>query len=89
MYNIEDEDNSTGMRHERYHIPESKTRRTIQTIMGIVMVIIYVGMGILLLINFFGWEGNWAWTRYLVGVILIIYGFWRAYRQYAGIDSRI
>ena len=41
MYNTEDEDNSTGMRHERYHIPESKTRRTIQTIMGIVMVIIY------------------------------------------------
>lgn len=89
MYNIEDENNSTGMRHERYQIPESKTRRTIQTIMGIVMVIIYVGMGILLLINFFGWEGDWAWTRYLVGVILIIYGFWRAYRQYAGIDSSI
>lgn len=30
MYNTEDEDNSTGMRHERYHIPESKTRRTIR-----------------------------------------------------------
>jgi hypothetical protein len=43
-------------------------------------------MGILLLINFFGWDTDWAWTRYIVGVVLIIYGFWRGYRQYAGID---
>jgi len=53
------------------------------------MVVIYVGMGVLLLINFFNWQNDWAWTRYIVGVVLIIYGFWRAYRQYKGIDSRL
>lgn len=55
-------------------------------IFGIFMVIIYVGMGVLLLTNFFGWNTDWAWTRYVVGVVLIIYGFWRAYRQIKGID---
>ena len=36
----------------------------IRAAFGIFMVIIYVGMGILLLINFFNWYGDWAWTRY-------------------------
>lgn len=63
------------------------TPAVMRTIFGIIMVIVYVGMGILLLINYFGWEGGWAWTRYLVGIMLIIYGAWRAYRQIKGIDS--
>lgn len=57
-----------------------------RTIFGTVMVIVYVGMGVLLLINFFGWGGDWAWTRYVVGIVLIIYGIWRAFRQIKGID---
>ncbi len=75
--------------------PDTARRRTsgtgtpavMRTIFGIIMVIVYVGMGILLLINYFGWAGDWAWTRYVVGVMLIIYGAWRAYRQVKGIDS--
>ena len=50
------------------------------------MIIVYVGMGVLLLINFFNWGGDWAWTRYVVGCVLVVYGFWRAYRQVKGID---
>lgn len=69
---------------------ESDSMARINTIIraafGIFMVIIYVGMGILLLINFFNWYGDWAWTRYIVGIVMIIYGFWRGYRQYKGID---
>ncbi len=57
-----------------------------RTIFGIIMIVIYVGMGVLLLINFFNWGGDWAWTRYVVGIVLIIYGLWRAYRQVKGID---
>jgi uncharacterized membrane protein len=53
------------------------------------MVVIYVGMGVLLFINFFDWDDQYAWMRYFVGVLLVIYGGWRAYRQYAGIDSRL
>ena len=63
-----------------------KPNHIMRTIFGIIMVIVYVGMGVLLIINFFNWGGDWAWTRYLVGIVLIIYGFWRAFRQIKGID---
>ena len=43
-----------------------------RSIFGIIMIIIYVGMGVLLLINFFNWGGDWAWTRYVVGIVLVI-----------------
>lgn len=56
----------------------SKANRIMRSIFGIIMIVIYVGMGVLLLINYFNWGGDWAWTRYVVGVVLIIYGFWRA-----------
>ena len=67
----------------------SKANRIMRSIFGIIMIVIYVGMGVLLLINYFNWGGDWAWTRDVVGVVLIIYGFWRAYRQVSGIDSRL
>lgn len=67
----------------------SRTNGIIRAVFGIFMVIIYVGMGVLLLINFFNWNGDWAWIRWIVGVVLIIYGFWRAYRQWRGIDSQL
>ena len=84
MYNS-DENRS----RREYTIPESKSQKMVRTVFGIIMILIYVGMGVLLLINFFGWQSDWAWTRYVVGIVLIIYGFWRAYRQYKGIDSRL
>lgn len=49
---------------------------------GIFMVFVYVGMGILLFINFFNWGADWAWTRWVVGAVLIIYGIFRGYRTY-------
>lgn len=63
-----------------------KANSVMRAIFGIIMIIVYVGMGVLLLINYFGWDGDWAWTRYVVGVMLVIYGVWRAYRQVKGID---
>lgn len=68
----------------------NNTPKIARMIFGIFMIIIYVGMGILLLVNFFGWEsGSWEWLRWTGGVLLILYGIWRAYRQFAGIDSNI
>ena len=55
----------------------------------LIMVIVYIGMGILLLINFFGWTESIAWLRWIIGIVLIIYGIFRAWRQWAGIDSRM
>lgn len=64
----------------------NKANKIMRAVFGIIMIIVYVGMGVLLLINFFNWGGDWTWTRYVVGCVLVVYGFWRAYRQVKGID---
>ncbi len=63
--------------------------RIMRLVYTIFMVVIYIGMGVLLLLNFFGWAPQYTWPRDIVGVVLIIYGIWRAYRYYAGIESRL
>jgi cytochrome c biogenesis protein CcdA len=83
---MENLENNEYRRPERPEREGSNVPFMLRAAFGIFMVIIYVGMGILLLINFFQWYGDWAWTRNVVGVVLIIYGIWRAYRQVKGID---
>lgn len=56
-------------------------------VFGIFMVIVYVGMGVLLFINFFNWGSDWAWTRWVVGAVLIVYGIFRGFRTYATIKT--
>ena len=56
-------------------------RKVMYTVFGIFMIVIYVGMGVLLLLNFFRWEPNWAWIRYTAAGMFILYGIWRAYRH--------
>lgn len=76
-------------RHERTAQRETSglgVNSPMRTVFGIIMIAVYVGMGVLLLINFFGWEGDWSTTRYPLGILLILYGIWRAYRQIKGID---
>lgn len=65
------------------------TPQLFRTIFGIFMIIIYVGMGILLFCNFFPWVESWPWLRWVGGVLFTVYGVWRAYRQFKGIDSSI
>lgn len=62
------------------------TPRVMLQIFGIIMIVIYVGMGVLLMINFFDFSEQWAWVRWTLGGLFIIYGIWRAYRQIKGID---
>lgn len=63
---------------------------TVRTIAGIIMIIVYVGMGVLLLCNVFPWiNGSWEWLKWVGGILLIIYGLWRAYRQFSGIDTSV
>ncbi|MCH5245956.1 MAG: hypothetical protein J1E84_05800 [Muribaculaceae bacterium] len=54
---------------------------TMRAIFGIIMILIYIGMGILMFINFFNFYGIWLKLRWVVGGLFILYGFWRAYRQ--------
>lgn len=62
----------------------------LRAIFGIIMIIIYVGMGVLILCGTFGWfGGSWMWLRWTAGILLIVYGIWRAYRQFAGVDTPV
>lgn len=63
---------------------------TMRTVFGIIMILIYLGMGVLFFCGFFSWlTGTWAWLRWVGGGIFIAYGIWRAYRQFKGIDPDI
>ena len=69
---------------------KSAVPSTMRAIFGIIMIIIYVGMGVLLLINFFGWQGEvLTWLRYGGGVLFILYGIRRAIRQFIGLDTNL
>lgn len=69
---------------------ENGVPRTMRIIFGIIMIVIYLTMGVLCLVGFFPFfSGNFEWLRWVAGVILIIYGLYRAYRQFAGIDPDI
>lgn len=78
MHPEEDE----GTRRSVIPTPHSAVRMA----MGIFMILLYVGMGVLLFINFFNWDTNFTWVRWLVGSVLVLYGIFRAYRQFSGRD---
>lgn len=66
----------------------TRTPQTMRNIFGIIMIIIYVGMGILCFINFFGFSaGGWQVLRWIGGVVFTLYGIYRAYRQFKGVDN--
>lgn len=61
---------------------------TMRVVFGIIMIIVYVGMGVLLLINYFQWNTPvLTWLRWIGGIMFILYGIWRGIRQFWGIDS--
>lgn len=70
--------------------PKSQVPQTMRNIFGVIMIIVYVAVGILFLCGAFPMlSGNWEWLRWVGGVVLIVYGFWRAYRQFKGIDPDV
>lgn len=63
---------------------EKKTPMSLRVLFGLMMVFVYVGMGLLILLNFFGWSSELACR--LVGSLLILYGIFRGYRHIKGKD---
>lgn len=63
---------------------KNTTPHLLRVLFGILMVVIYLGMGVLMLINFFQWE-NPAYY-YPIGILFVLYGLYRGYRQYRGMD---
>ena len=63
---------------------------TMRVIFGIIMIIVYVGMGVLLLINYFQWTSPvLQLLRWIVGIMFILYGIWRGIRQFWGLDTSL
>lgn len=92
MKRLEDENEDFRKYREQVHGTE-ETRPAIggankgmRAVFALIMIIVYVGVGVLLLINFFQWADNIAWIRWIIGIVLIIYGGFRAYRYFAGVD---
>lgn len=79
MHGVEETDDNTGF----------TPNKAMRGVFALIMVIVYIGMGILLLINFFNWTESIDWLRWVIGIVLIIYGIFRAWRQWAGIDNRM
>ena len=59
---------------------------TMGIIFGAIMIVKYVGMGVLMFTPFFANVITIAWIRYFLGIMFILYGVWRAVRQIRGID---
>ena len=63
------------------------TPAAMRNIFGIIMIIIYVGVGILFFCGYFDiLFPTWKWVRWAGGIMFTLYGLWRAYRQFKGID---
>ena len=56
---------------------------------GIFMVLVYLGMAILMAINFCNFANTPLWTavRWLFVVVLALYGIYRAYREVTGVHT--
>lgn len=77
--------------HRRY---TSSVRRSMPStsgilglVFGIFMFLVYEGMGVLMFINFFGWRGDWEWTRWILGVVFVLYGIFRGFRTFRSIKT--
>lgn len=88
---INDSDEFTRYRQQMHrHDDETRPRpaapKSLRIAFSAFMIIVYIGMGVLMFINFFDMPEKWDWARYVVGVVLILYALFRGYREYNGID---
>lgn len=67
-----------------YHDPNSQTPRGARLVFGIFMIIIYLGVGLLFILDIFNID-NVAVSA-TVGGLLCLYGVWRAYRLIRGMN---
>lgn len=53
---------------------------------GIFMVLVYLGMAVLMAVNFFDWSNAplWRALRWLMAAVFAAYGLYRGYREIKG-----
>lgn len=71
--------------HPELEEEESKHPLGVRLIFSLIMVVVYIGVGILLMLNYFNWAPDYTWLRWFMGVLLVIYGAWRAFRAFKNI----
>ena len=61
----------------------------IKMFFGIFMVLVYLGMAVLMAINFFDWSETslWKTVRWLFAGLFAVYGIYRGYREIKGEHS--
>lgn len=91
MKHFEDENEEFRKYREQMHGADADEKpigpnNIMRSIFALIMVIVYIGVGVLLCINFFRWNESIDWIRWIIGIVLIIYGAFRAFRYIKGID---
>lgn len=69
---------------EGYDNNGNGTPKGARLIFGIFMVIVYIGVGILFFTNVFAIDNETI--SYVIGGLLCLYGLWRGYRLYKGMN---
>lgn len=59
------------------------TPRKMHVVFGVFMILIYIGMGTLMFTPFFEPVIQYSWIRIVLGCAFIIYGIFRAYREFS------
>lgn len=68
----------------------SKIPQIMRNVFGIIMILIYLGMGALFLAGAFDINfPSMPWFKWVGGGLFIVYGIWRAFRQFKNIDPDI
>lgn len=69
----------------------TKTPQIWRNIFGIIMIVIYLGIGVLFLSGYFdiNFKPSLMWLRWAGGILFIAYGVWRAFRQFKAVDPDI
>lgn len=62
--------------------------RVVRAVFGIFMVCVYMGMAVMMATNFFDWNNTLVWkiARWAMAVVFGVYGLYRGYRQWKGVD---
>jgi hypothetical protein len=66
--------------------PSTGFDQKVKMFFGIFMVLVYLGMGALMAMNFFDWSRTplWDTVRWLFAVLFAAYGIYRGYREIKG-----
>lgn len=66
------------MQEER--MADRAPRRSWLVGVGVLFALLYIGMGVAMLLNWFKWTSSWDVPRYIVGAVLMVYGVYRGWR---------